>query len=267
MIRVAVIGASGRMGQAVINELASATDAKLIAAIVSSNSKVLGQQVDSSLRYSDGSELTPEAVDVLIDFSLPAALADNLQLAQRLQAAAVVCTTGLTSEQQQLLDQAAATVPVLYAANTSVGVCLLEQLVTLTSACLPNADIEILEAHHAAKRDGPSGTALLLGEAAAKGRLQQLAEVSAGVRTNGLRHQGSIGFAVLRAADIIGEHTVYAAQPGERVELSHRVSDRRVFARGALHAAQWLRGQAAGRYRLADTLQMEQHLRQLLNEI
>lgn len=255
------------MGQAVINELAHANDAKLVAAIVSGHSKVLGQPLNSGLRYSDGSELTAEAVDVLVDFSLPAALRDNIKLAQRMQSALVVCTTGLTDEHQQLLDEAAQHLAVLYAANTSMGICLLEQLVTLTSACLPEADIEILEAHHSAKRDGPSGTALLLGEAAATGRSQRLNEVSAGVRADGSREVGSIGFAVIRAADIIGEHTVYAAQAGERLELSHRVSDRRVFARGALHAARWLIGQVAGRYRLADTLQLERHLRQLLSEI
>ena len=262
-MKIGVIGASGRMGQAVLHET-QAQGLEPAAAIVGAHSTKCGERTVAGLQFTDGSELTAAAVDVLVDFSLPAALPANVELAERLGAPLVVCTTGLAAEQHRLLDRAAASVPVLYAANTSVGICLLEQLVELASASLPDADIEITEAHHSAKRDGPSGTALVLGEAAARGRGSTLAEVSAGVRGDGLRQAESIGFSVIRAADIIGEHSVLLAQPGERVELNHRVSDRRIFARGALQAAQWLVRQPAGRYRMADSLNLTAHLRKLL---
>jgi 4-hydroxy-tetrahydrodipicolinate reductase len=265
-MKVGVIGASGRMGQAVLHEV-QAQEFTPTAALVSAQSSKLGQTTVADLQFTDGGELQRGAVDVLIDFSLPEALADNLQLAQRLAVPMVVCTTGLSAAQLTLLDEAAHSIPLLYAANTSVGVCLLEQLVQLTSASLPAADIEITEAHHSAKRDGPSGTALLLGEAAAKGRGTTLAQVTAGVRGDGLRQPSSIGFSVIRAADIIGEHSVLVAQPGERIELQHRVSDRGIFARGAVKAAQWLVQQPAGRYRMADSLNLAAHLRQLLEQI
>ncbi|WP_241970251.1 4-hydroxy-tetrahydrodipicolinate reductase [Pseudidiomarina aquimaris] len=262
-MKIGVIGASGRMGQAVLHE-AQTQGLEPAAAIVGAHSTKRGERTVAGLQFIDGSELTAAAVDVLVDFSLPAALPANVELAERLGAPLVVCTTGLAAEQHRLLDRAAVSVPVLYAANTSVGICLLEQLVELASASLPDADIEITEAHHSAKRDGPSGTALVLGEAAARGRGTTLAEVSAGVRGDGLRQAESIGFSVIRAADIIGEHSVLLAQPGERVELNHRVSDRRIFARGALQAAQWLVRQPAGRYRMADSLNLTAHLRKLL---
>ncbi|WP_417688309.1 4-hydroxy-tetrahydrodipicolinate reductase [Pseudidiomarina sp.] len=265
-MKIGVIGASGRMGQAVLNE-AQAQGVEPAAALVGAHSTKLNQETVSGLRFTDGSELAVGGVDVLIDFSLPAALPTNLQLAERLGVPLVVCTTGLDAEHYALLDQAAASIPVLYAANTSVGICLMEQLVQLASASLPDADIEITEAHHSAKRDAPSGTAWVLGEAAARGRDTILAEVSAGVRGDGLRQADSIGFSVIRAADIIGEHSVLLAQPGERIEMQHRVSDRRIFARGALQAAQWLEGQPAGRYRMADSLNLTAHLRTLLEQI
>ncbi|WP_241967820.1 4-hydroxy-tetrahydrodipicolinate reductase [Pseudidiomarina homiensis] len=265
-MRVGVIGASGRMGQAVLQEL-SESELVPAAAVVSAHSARLGQPTLAGLNFCAGSELQAGAVDALIDFSLPAALASNLQLAQRLGVPIVVCTTGLNTEHEGLLESAAKSIPLLYAANTSVGVCLLEQLVHLTSASLPAADIEITEAHHSAKRDGPSGTALLLGKAAARGRGANFADVDAGVRGDGLREPGSIGFAVLRAADITGEHSVLVAQPGERIELQHRVTDRRIFASGAVHAAQWLVEQPAGRYSMADSLNLRDHLTTLLKQI
>ncbi|RUO59418.1 4-hydroxy-tetrahydrodipicolinate reductase [Pseudidiomarina insulisalsae] len=265
-MKVGVIGASGRMGQAVLGVLAE-QELACGAAIVSPGSAKLGQPAHAGLNYSDGSELRAGQLDVLIDFSLPQALAHNLMLAQRIGAALVVCTTGLSEQQQNAVQQAAAAIPLLQAANTSVGVCLLEQLVSIASGALSEADIEITEAHHSAKRDGPSGTALALGKAAAQGRQQDFAAVNAGLRGDGLREAQSIGFSVIRAADIVGEHTVMLVQPGERIELTHRVTDRRVFARGAVQAAKWLAQQPAGLYQMRDMLNMQGLLRQLLNEI
>ncbi len=269
-MKIAVIGASGRMGKAVIDELMQ-QQLTCVAAIVGHQSASLGQRVttapEQALFYTSGDELTTADVDVVIDFSLPEALAHNLTLAERLGAAMVVCTTGLETEQQQLLQRAATSIPLLYAANTSVGICVLEQLVAVASAAMPATDIEILEAHHSAKRDAPSGTALALAQAAAGGRGQDLAACDAQLRGPSARRPGSIGFAVQRAADIIGEHSVLMAQPGERLELNHRVSDRRVFARGAVQAAQWLAQQPAGYYQMRDMLDLNAVLKQLLAEI
>lgn len=265
-MKIGVIGASGRMGQAVLREVQT-QGLVPAAAVVSEQSMQLGQATFAGLSFVTGDGLAEGDVEVLIDFSLPHALQGNLQLAQRLAVPIVVCTTGLNAEQQAALDRAATSIPLLYAANTSVGICLLEQLVQLASSSLPHADIEITEAHHSGKRDAPSGTALLLGEAAAKGRDTQLAQLNAGIRGDGVRQEGSIGFSVVRAADIIGEHSVLVAQPGERIELQHRVSDRSIFARGAVQAAQWLVKQPPGRYRMADSLNLATHLRKLLEQI
>lgn len=262
-MKLGILGASGRMGQAVM-KAAAAQGVQVTAAIVSAQSGALGQAATAEVNYQPVADLTPQQVDVLVDFSLPQGLSENLAAAQRLQVPIVICTTGLSAQQQAEIDAAAQQVPVLYAANTSVGVTLLRQLVQLTSAAVPEWDIEIIEAHHSAKRDGPSGTAVALGESAAAGRDASLAELSAGVRGDGRREPGSIGFAVIRAADIVGEHTVMFAQPGERVELSHKVADRKVFAQGALQAAQWLVQQAKGRYSMADMLALKTLLKQLV---
>lgn len=267
-LKVGILGASGRMGQAVI-VAAKRLEVAVTAAVVSQQSSRYGLPIrandaDGGVCFQHADELQAGQVEVLIDFSLPQALSANLALAQRLQVPIVVCTTGLGESHQQALDQAATKIPVLYAANTSVGITLLRQLVQLAAAALPHTDIEIIEAHHSAKRDGPSGTALALGASAAAGRGVELTDVSAGVRGDGLRQPGSIGFAVVRAADIIGEHTVLFAQPGERLELTHRVGDRHIFAQGAVQAAQWLQQQSAGRYSMADMLQLKALLQDLL---
>ncbi|MDX1705047.1 4-hydroxy-tetrahydrodipicolinate reductase [Pseudidiomarina sp.] len=264
MIKIGVIGASGRMGQSLLMAAEAHAQMTPAAALVSADSVRLGQPTSGGLTFMHTDDLIAGQIDVLVDFSLPEALVTNLATAQRLQVPIVVCTTGLTSAQQELMEQAAAEIPVLYAANTSVGVTLLQQLVQLASFALPDADIEIIEAHHQHKRDAPSGTALVLGESAAAGRKQELANVTAGIRGDGQRRPGSIGFASIRAADIVGEHCVLMAQTGERLELSHKVSDRRVFATGALQAARWLSDQPAGRYRMADMLDLKQALKDIL---
>ena len=267
-MRIGVFGASGRMGQAVLQELPGSDAA---AAIVHGGSAKLGERATEQLVYIKAADLNAGEVDVLIDFSLPAALTDNLSTAKRLSCPLVVCTTGLTAEQQQQLTEASHIIPLLYAANTSVGINLLESLVALTSRVMATADIEIFEAHHQHKRDAPSGTALVLGEAAARGRGKSLAEVTDGIRgadavdgSEQPRQPGQIGFASIRAADIIGEHTVYVANAGERIELTHRVSDRRIFACGAIQAAEWLAGQPKGFYKMADMLNLKQALQALL---
>lgn len=261
-MKLGIIGASGRMGQAVINAL-QPRHGRLVAAIVSQQSGQLGQSI-ADTQYQALEEVT-QSLDVLIDFSLPQALPQNIAFAVKNRTPIVVCTTGLEPQQQQLLNDAAETVPVLYARNTSVGIALLEQLVALSAAALTDADIEVFEAHHKNKKDAPSGTALALGEAAAKGRQQPFEQLNAGLRSAGEREPGSIGFSVMRAADIVGEHQVMLAQPGERLELTHRVADRKIFAEGALTAAKWLMEQPAGRYSMQDTLNLKETLGRILD--
>jgi 4-hydroxy-tetrahydrodipicolinate reductase len=267
-MKLGILGASGRMGQAVIAQ-APRLDVVVTAAIVSEQSSRYGEPIrpnpaGAGVRFQHGREIEPEQVDVLIDFSLPQALENNIALAKRLSVPLVVCTTGLSERQYDLLAEAGTSMAILYAANTSVGITLLRQLVQLTAAALPDTDIEIFEAHHSGKRDAPSGTAVVLGESAATGRGKRLAELSAGLRGDGVREPGSIGFSVMRAADIIGEHTVLFAHEGERIELTHRVSHRKIFARGAVQAAEWLKNQPLGLYSMADMLQLKTLLKQLI---
>ncbi|RUO24206.1 4-hydroxy-tetrahydrodipicolinate reductase [Aliidiomarina maris] len=266
-LKVAIIGASGRMGAQLIELMLDRDDVTLVAAVTHAESSALGQDVGSRLhrptagvQFSHDLMAAAKAADVLVDFSLPAALADNLAAAVQTQTPIVVCTTGLNSRQHADVEAAAAKVPVLYAANTSLGVNLLLALVRTASQALgSNCDIEILEAHHTAKRDAPSGTALALGEAAAAGRGQQLKDVAEYQRNH--QHdpykKGSIGFATLRAGDIVGEHTVYLVCGSERLELTHRVAGRKTFAEGALNAALWLAKQTPGFYHMKHVLGLD----------
>ena len=262
-MKLGVLGASGRMGQQII-EYAEAYGFDVSHAFVSKQSDARGNPIGQT-HYHHVSEVN-NAPDVLIDFSLPSALEENLAYAQNHQCPIVVCTTGLDAAQQQLLQDTAQKVATLHARNTSLGVALMEQLTRIAAGAFKDADIEIFEAHHRHKKDGPSGTALALGEAAAMGRKVTFETVNDGIRGDGLRSDDGIGFSVLRAADIVGEHQVWLAQAGERIELSHRVSDRRIFAEGALRAAKWLTAQAPGEcYQMADVLDLKKQLAQLLD--
>lgn len=266
-MKIAIIGASGRMGRQLVELVAESTDAQVCAAVTHKASQALGQDVglysgiaELGVRFTDDVQAAAKAADVMIDFSLPAALADNLIAARQQQTPIVVCTTGLNEQQHADLKATAERTAVLYAANTSLGVNLLLNLVRTASQALgKRCDIEILEAHHTAKRDAPSGTALALGEAAAAGRGQRLSEVAEYQRNhNDNAYQpGSIGFATLRAGDIVGEHTVYLVAGGERLELTHRVASRKTFAEGAYNAAGWLKGQKAGFYSMNHVLGLD----------
>lgn len=267
MLKVAIIGASGRMGAQLIEVITASERAELVAAVTHKSSSALGKDVGShnnkpasGISYTDDLTAAAKAADVLVDFSLPAALVDNLAAAVQQRKPIVVCTTGLSERQQAELHAAAKKTAVLYAANTSLGVNLMLALVRTASQALGDTcDIEILEAHHTAKRDAPSGTALALGEAAAQGRGQRLDDVAEYQRNHATEpHQaGSIGFATLRAGDIVGEHTVFLVSGGERIELTHRVANRKTFADGALNAAQWLAAKEAGIYQMKHVLGLD----------
>lgn len=197
------------------------------------------------------------ASDVLVDFSAPAALEGNLDAAVSAGVPIVIGTTGLEERHHFLCDAAADAVAVLQTGNTSLGVTLLAHLVREAASRLgEDWDIEIVETHHRMKVDAPSGTALLLGEAAAKGRAVSLAEAAVRGRDGitGARQAGTIGFASLRGGTVAGDHTVHFLADNERLSLSHLAENRAIFARGAVRAAEWLIGRAAGRYTMPEVL-------------
>jgi 4-hydroxy-tetrahydrodipicolinate reductase len=195
--------------------------------------------------------------DVVLDFTTTATTIDHAALAAESGAALVIGTTGLETAHMEALETAAQTTSIIQAANMSLGVNLLIQLTRQVSQILdPNFDIEIVEMHHRHKIDAPSGTALALGQAAAKGRGVDLGKVSDRGRDGltGERKRGDIGFAVLRGGNVVGDHSVVFAADNERVELTHQATDRTIFARGAVHAALWAHGKAPGLYGMADVL-------------
>lgn len=197
------------------------------------------------------------ASDVVIDFSSPGALKDNLEDAMLAKKPVVIGTTGLEESHHHLIDAAAHTIPVLQTGNMSLGVNLIAALVENAAARLGDDwDIEIVEMHHRHKVDAPSGTALLLGEAAARGRGITLAEHSERGRDGitGARKRGAIGFAALRGGSVAGDHQVIFATDDERIEIGHRAENRTIFARGAVRAALWLAGQKPGRYDMKSVL-------------
>ncbi len=252
-VSVVIRGASGRMGQALLRELEHGRTAIPVAALVREGSPLLGQRVyplrDDALCYSSALA-APQGRGVLVDFSRADAFDAGLALALEQRLALVSGTTGLDARQQQALDQAARTIPVLWSANFSLGIAVLTRLLGEAARLLPDWDCEIVEAHHQRKLDAPSGTALALGHAAAAARGQDLQAVAVPARSGDQapRHAGQIGFAVVRAGDIVGEHSVLLATAGERLELVHRASDRAIFARGALLAARWIADRPPGRY-------------------
>jgi 4-hydroxy-tetrahydrodipicolinate reductase len=260
-VRLGVLGAGGRMGQAMLAVLPETPGLVLAGAIERAGHPLVGTALgkpwpDSMTICSNPGALAHKA-DVLVDFTTPSALAATLAAAADAGCAVVVGTTGLEPAHHQLIDAAARHIAVLQAANTSLGVTLLARLVEQAARALGDGwDIEIAELHHRMKVDAPSGTALALGEAAARGRGISLAEhkVSGRDGITGARVPGSIGFAALRGGSAAGDHLVLLAGDGERIELAHKAENRGIFARGALHAAHWLAGKPAGRYGMADVL-------------
>ena len=249
------------MGRAIIAALAGEPRLALAGAVERAGHESVGQSPGPGFPagLTIGSNIVPLALasDVLIDFTTPEALEAALDAACEGEAAIVVGTTGLEPRHHALIDRAARSVAVLQAANTSLGVTLLAHLVEEAAKALgPDWDIEIVELHHRDKRDAPSGTALALGQAAARGRGVTLDAMAVRGR-DGIgdpRTQGEIGFASLRGGSAAGDHDVLFAGDGERLVLSHHAENRAIFARGALKAAAWLAGKPAGRYTMDDVL-------------
>ena len=256
---MAVFGITGRMGQSLLEALRGSGEHALCGAIVAGTSPYLGQ--DAALSgapvgvpiLADIGTALKEA-EVALDFSVAAVVAGHARRCAVAGVPLLVGATGLDEATHEALRKAAVRIPVLVAPNTSVGVGVLAHLAAVAAAALPGEfDIEIFEAHHRDKRDAPSGTALRLGEAVAGARGTTLAEAAVTDRA-GVRRQGSIGLSSSRGGDIVGEHTVTYAGLGERLELTHRATDRRIFARGALRGAAWLVGRPPGLYSMQQVL-------------
>ena len=240
-LQVAIFGVSGRMGRA------------LLAAVEESP----GAAVKGSTTSSDDPAAALRGADVAIEFALPQATAANLAACVAAKRPIVIGTTGHDDSQRAQIAAAAREIAIVMAPNMSLGVNLLLKLVELTAGKLDASyDIEVFEAHHRNKKDSPSGTALALGAAAAAGRGVKLSEVAEHARqgAGAGRARGAIGFSVFRGGDVVGDHTVTFAGTGERIELTHRASDRMAFARGAVQAARWLVGRPPGLYSMQDVL-------------
>ncbi len=236
MTRIGIFGSAGRMGQAI--------------ATAAENAGCTHGGIDIG---GDAAALAGIS-DVIVDFSSPDALSNHLAAARLTKTPILIGTTGLDGSHQAMIDDAAKDIAIIQAANTALGINLLSALIEQATARLGDDwDIEVVEMHHRHKIDAPSGTALLLGQAAARGRGKSLPELSRFDR-DGLRDVGSIGFASLRGGSVAGDHMVILAADGERIELGHRAEDRSIFARGAVKAALWLSGKPAGRYTMADVL-------------
>ncbi len=240
MTSIGIYGSLGRMGVAIRDIMA-----------------VQGVRLAGGADAGDDPAELARAADALVDFSTASALTAHLSAARDAGTPIVIGTTGLTAADHEAIDAAARDIAVLQTGNTSLGVVLLTRLVREAATRLgPDWDIEIVEAHHRHKLDAPSGTALMLGEAAAAGRGVSLGEVRVADRAglSGARAEGTIGFASLRGGSIVGDHNVMLATEGERIELAHYAQDRAIFARGAVRAALWLAGQPAGRYTMDSVL-------------
>lgn len=264
MLKVAVLGAAGRMGRAVLGCIADADDLVLSGAITEPNDQLLGRDA-AELIGADalGIPLTDDrhqglhGAQVAVDFTLPSATEANLRACIESGSALVIGTTGLESRQTKAMERAAHEIPVVYGRNLSVGVNVFMDLVARAAKALGEGyDVEILETHHRHKVDAPSGTALALGEkiAAAKGRrLEELAVYARQGRV-GPRVPGTIGFSVIRGGNVVGEHSVRFIGAEEELAFVHEAQDRKTFARGALRAARWAAGRAPGLYTMSDVL-------------
>ncbi len=259
-----VVGAAGRMGQTLIRLIHETRGARLAGAIERAGAPTLGKDAGELAGVGTlGVAITDDPLpafakaDGVLDFSVPAASVEFAGYAAQARIVHVIGTTGCSPQDDAAIEAAARHATIVKSGNMSLGVNLLSVLVKQAARALgPDYDIEILEMHHRQKVDAPSGTALLLGEAAAAGREIALAENSVRVRDGqtGARRPGSIGFASLRGGSVIGEHSVIIAGAGERIVLSHHAEDRALFGRGAITAALWANGRKPGLYSMLDVL-------------
>ena len=263
-MRLVVMGAGGRMGRTLVKAITEAPGVKVSAALERAGSPALGKDAGDLAGVGPlGVVVTDDALkavvdaDGVIDFTAPAATVEMAALAAQARIAHIIGTTGMQPDDLAKVEAAARHAPIVRSGNMSLGVNMLAVLVQKAAAALAEDwDIEIIEMHHRMKVDAPSGTALLLGEAAARGRQIDLADRSVRSRDGhtGARKTGDIGFAALRGGTVVGDHSVIFAGAGERIELTHRAEDRSLFASGAIRAALWARGRKPGQYPMLDVL-------------
>lgn len=264
MRRIAVMGAAGRMGKILIEAVSQTEGAGLTAAVDRPDSSLIGADAGElaalgriGITLSDDLSKVVDEFDVLIDFTHPSVTLKNLDVCRKAGKAMIIGTTGFSAEEKQRLEDAAKDIPIVFAANYSVGVNLCLKLLDTAARVLGDeVDIEIIEAHHRHKVDAPSGTALRMGEVVANALGRDLQKVAVYGREGqtGARERETIGFATVRAGDVVGDHTVLFAADGERVEITHKASSRMTFAKGAVRAAMWLGQQPAGLYDMQDVL-------------
>ncbi len=263
-MKIGIVGCAGRMGRMLIAEVLRTKGAKLGGGTEIAKSPAIGTDLGTLVGQKPvGVKITSDAkalftaCDAVIDFTTPAATAKHVEYARAAGTALIVGTTGLPAETKRLLKDASKKAVIVQAPNMSTGVNVLLALTERLARVLEDDyDIEIVEMHHRHKMDAPSGTALGLGEAAAKGRGVALDKVARKTRDGqvGARPKGEIGFATLRGGDVVGDHTVVFAADGERIEITHKASSREVFARGAVRAAMWTKKRKAGLYSMRDVL-------------
>ncbi|MFO1326192.1 MAG: 4-hydroxy-tetrahydrodipicolinate reductase [Rubrivivax sp.] len=262
-LRIAIAGASGRMGRMLIEAVLAAPDTQLAGALDVAGSSAIGQDAGAFLGRSTGVAVTGDLArgladaQVLIDFTRPEGTLAHLAACRAAGVGMVIGTTGLTPAHKADIGAAATALPIVLAPNMSVGVTVMLRLLDQAARALAEGyDIEVLEAHHRHKVDAPSGTALALGEVLARASGRELKDCAVYAREGitGERRPGSIGFATMRGGDIVGEHTVLFAGTGERIEITHRATSRANFAAGALRAARFLAGRPAGLYGMDDVL-------------
>lgn len=261
MIKIAIAGIGGRMGRSLYDALQQTTfDMVLTEATALPDDNRVGQPV-STVFFGESQVLIADRLsgdfDILVDFTAVQSTLAHVAYCRENNKAIVVGTTGFNQQQVEQIHQAAKEIPVFMSANMSVGVNVMQQLVSIaTKALHQQADIEIIEAHHKHKVDAPSGTALMLGQAIAESMGVNLSDKGVFAREGitGARQSGTIGFSTIRGGDVVGEHTTGFYMAGERVEISHRATDRQIFARGALFAANYLAQQSPGLYNMSDAL-------------
>ena len=253
MAKVGILGSTGRMGEHLINNVLQAEGLELSVLHVFDELKT---SVPETVLVTNSMQVFLENCDVVIDFSAPVATQELMESALKNPTPLVIATTGFTPHQQNLLTEASKEMPVLYASNMSAGIALLKQLVEQVSRTLKDFDIEIVEQHHRHKVDAPSGTALTLGEFAAKGRDLDLDKVRISGRDGqiGARTKDEIAVMALRGGDIVGRHTVGFYNDGEFLELNHTATSRETFSKGAIRAAGWIVEQKNGLYSINDCL-------------
>lgn len=264
MTRIAITGAGGRMGRTLIEACTASEGLQLSVAVDRPGSSLIGADAGElagvgTLGVVIGDDLAAatDQFDVLIDFTVPEATADHLEICRRAGKRMVIGTTGLSDVQKQQIEAAGEEIALVFAPNMSVGVNLCLKLLDLAARVLgEDVDVEIIEAHHRHKIDAPSGTALRMGEVVAEALGRDLGQCAVYGREGrtGERDRQTIGFETIRAGDIVGEHTVMFAATGERVEITHKASSRMTFARGAVRAAGWLMEQSRGRFDMQDVL-------------